>query len=192
MRIRRANPILTVVCGLLAAGLTGCLFETREPEKGGGEVCFESSPSTEVDFVFGNLDGSMECRQAPSYLDQLSDDFVFVASPGVQAQFPGVFPDENAWGIAEEEAFVDRLFADADSIQSDLKMTEIDRSGTQVVEIEAEYRVRVVTGGSAITYTGVAFYTLRQEATTWFLTRWEDTASANPIGLLRGGLAPSR
>ncbi len=179
----------TTVCIALGIWLGGCLFDTRQPETGGGQVCFESVPSSDVEFVFGNLDGSLECLQAASYLDQISEDFVFVASSGVQAQFPTVFPDETAWGRSQEEAFLDRLFADADSVQSRLLLRELDRNGSGPVVIDGEYEVRVVTGSSAITYSGEAFYTLRQVSTNWQMTRWEEKASDSPMGTLRGSLA---
>jgi len=178
-----------MLCVALTLGMSGCLFDTRSPESGGGEVCFESVLSSELEFVFGNLDGSLACLQAASYLDQIADDFVFVAAPSAQAQFPGIFPDESAWGRSQEESFLDRLFADADSVQSQLLMTELDRNGSGPVVIDGAYTVRVVTGGSAITYSGEAFYTLRQVAATWEMTRWEEKESSSPMGLLRGSLA---
>ena len=186
---RRASWTPAVL--LIALGMSGCFFDTRDPEQGTGEVCFKSVPSTEEDFVFGNMDGSMECLQAATYLDQLADDFVFVPSPGAQAQFPGVFPVGETFGPDKEELFLDRLFADADSIGSKLLLLEINPpSGTTEVIFDAAYEFRVVSmDGSAITYSGEAFYTLRQEATTWFMTRWEEKGGGtNPMGLLRGGL----
>ncbi len=186
-RTLRVLGALTLLGAVLGAG--GCFFEPRTPEEGIGEVCYEAVPSTEDRFVFANLDGSMECLQAFSYLDQLSEDFVFVPSPGVQSQFPGVFTGPESWTKTQEEQFLDRLFSDAQSVESQLLETVIDKSGTQEVLFEASYRVRVIgRDGSDITYTGEAFYTVRQEATTWFLVRWEEQASDNPLGQLRGGL----
>jgi hypothetical protein len=190
MRCSLRNQLLATVCASVFLGISGCLLDTRTPEQGGGVVCFESVASRDVEFVFGNLDGSLECFQATSYLDQISDDFVFVASPGAALQFPAVFVDETSWGRAREEAFLDRLFADADSVKSSLALKVLDRDESGLVAIvEAEYSLRVVTDGSPITYNGEAFYTMRQEATTWFMTRWEEKASDSPMGLLRGSLA---
>jgi hypothetical protein len=190
MRHPSRNLVLAIVCTAVIPGLSGCLLDTRTPEPGGGVVCFESVASRDVEFVFGNLDGSLECFQATSYLDQISDEFVFVASPGAALQFPGVFAEETSWGRAREEAFLDRLFADADSVRSNLALRVLDRDESGLIAIvEAEYSLRVVTDGSAITYNGEAFYTMRQEATTWFMTRWEEKASDSPMGLLRGSLA---
>jgi len=187
---KRSFTTLGPVLGLLVAlGPAGCIFTPREPEEGIGEVCYEAVPSTEATFVFANLDESMACLQAFSYLDQLSDEFVFVPSPSVQAQFPGVFSDPDSWTKEKEEQFLDRLFSDAASVESALLAETIQESGTQEVLFEAAYEVRVVgRDGSDITYTGEAFYTVRQEATTWFLVRWEEKGSANPLGQLRGGL----
>ena len=188
-RSRRAS--LVPMALLIALSVAGCFFDTRDPEQGTGEVCFKSVPSIEEDFVFGNMDGSMECLQASTYLDQLADDFEFIPSPGAQAQYPDVFPVGEMFGPDKEELFLDRLFADADSIGSNLLLLEINPpSGTTEVIFDAAYEFRVVSkDGSAITYSGEAFYTLRQEATTWFMTRWEEKGGGtNPMGLLRGGL----
>jgi hypothetical protein len=190
MASRRATILLATVCLIVGLGLAGCIFQTRQPETGGGAVCFESFPSTEVVSVFANLDGSLDCLQPASYLVQIADDFVFVPSAATQSQFPGVFPDETAWGRNQEESFLDRLFADADSVESHLLIKELaPRQGDNPTTVEGSYRVRVVSGGSAITYSGEAFYTLRTEATNWKMTRWEEQASDSPIGLLRGSLA---
>lgn len=184
--IGRIGPRLAL---LALVGLSGCIFDTREPEQGTGEVCYQAVPSTEDRFVFDNMDESMGCLQAFSYLNQLAESFVFVPSPTVQAQYPGVFSGPDAWGRTQEEQFLDRLFSDARTIESSLVKTLINKTGTQEVLYEAAYEVRVVgRDGSDITYTGEAFYTLRQEATTWFLVRWEEKGSDNPLGQLRGGL----
>lgn len=177
-----------VLAGILLLALGGCLFDTRDPEQGTGEVCYESVPSTEEDFVLANMDGSLRCLQASTYLDQLADDFTYVPDPQSLAAFGDVYASNDPWELVAEERFLDRLFADADSIQSHLLDSIIEQSGTQIVQIQALYRVRVVSGGSAIVYSGQARYTLRQEATTWFMVEWEDQGGDNPFGLLRGGL----
>jgi hypothetical protein len=191
--VENVAPALRLALILLPlTGLAGCFFETREPEEGGGEVCYESVPSTDKLIVFNNLDGSMECLQASSYLDQLTPDFRFVPAPSVANQYPDVFPDEDAWGKGEEELFLNRLFADASAIESELLLEVIDESGTDPVEFEAKYQLRVVDrAGGAILYSGEAFFTVRSERTTWFLMRWVEKESAigeTPLGQLRGGL----
>ena len=159
-RIRRSVARLAgpgALAGILLFSLGGCLFDTRDPEQGSGEVCYESVPSTEDRFVLGNMDGSLRCRQAATYLDQLADDFVYVPDAQSLAAFGDVYAANDPFGIAAEEQFLDRLFADADSIQSTLLEEIIEESGTQIVQIQALYRVRVVSGGSAIVYSGATF-----------------------------------
>ena len=176
--------------GLVLLSVAGCIFEPREPESGGtGEVCYEAVPQNEQINVFANIDGALECLQARTYLDQLSDDFVFVPSPGVQAQFPDLFPDPEAWGVEEEEQFLDRLFADAETVQASVYEQVQPPTGGSEPLYEGRYSITVINrDGSQIEYTGEAFFTLRQERTAWFIVRWEEKASDSPFGQLRAQL----
>jgi hypothetical protein len=179
---RRWN-LLTICGGLgMLVASQGCFFETREPESGQVEACYEVKVADRVQTVFDNLDGSMDCFQAETYVSQLTDDFRYIPPPSVAQGLP------DPWTKAQERQFVDRLFADADSVESHLKLEEIQVSGTDPLEVEAKYRVRVVSGGSATEYAGEVFYRLRQEGTVWRLFEWEEKDSRVPLGQLKGGL----
>lgn len=177
---------------LLVAGAAGagCLFEPRTPETGGtGEVCYRAIPQAQQLNVYANLDGALRCLQARTYLDQLAEDFVFVPSPGVQSQFPELFPDpETSWTRDQEEQFLDRLFSDADAIVSLIYEEVQPPTGGNEPLYEGRYSIKVTVDGSEIEYTGEAFFTLRQERTAWFILRWEEKESENPFGELRAAL----
>lgn len=185
--IRRSLALFTVIA---VAGAAGCIFEPRTPETGGtGEVCYRAVPQAQELNVFANLDGALECLQARTYLDQLSEDFVFVPSPGVQTQYPGLFPDpETSWTREQEEQFLDRLFSDADAVVSMIYEQVQPPSGGTEPLYEGRYSIKITSDGSEIEYTGEAFFTLRQERTAWFILRWQEKESENPFGELRAAL----
>ena len=166
--------IRVLLAGVLIAALGGCLFEPRKPEGGGGAACFVALQAQVPEQVLANLDGSMECLQASTYMTQISPDFVFIAAPGVQSSFPELFPVEDAWNREAERQFIDALAGNSEDVESHLLERLIKRSGTSEVQIEAEYRVVVSADGSQIEYTGEAFYTFRQEQTVWVMLRWEE------------------
>jgi len=178
-----------ILAGVLIAVLGGCLFDPREPEGDSGVACFVAEAATTPDQVLVNLDGSLECLLASTYIRQISPEFVFIGAPSVQASFPGLFPFEGAWGQEQEGQFIDTLSGD---VESRLLHREIKRSGTSEVLIEAEYRVVVSADGSQIEYTGEAFYTFRQEQTVWVMVRWEEKEAASPLGALKAALVSGR
>lgn len=178
-----------LLAGVLLVALSGCLFDPREPEAGGGDACFVADAAVTPDQVLVNLDGSLECLLASVYIRQLSPEFVFIAAPSVQAAYPELFPVEGAWGQLREGQFIDALSGE---VESRLLLREIKRSGTAEVLIEAEYRVVVSADGSQIEYTGEAFYTFRQEQTVWVMVRWEEKEAASPLGALKAALVSGR
>ena len=171
--------------------LGGCFFEPRDPEQGGGPVCFAKIPQQIERNVFANLDGALRCRQSQTYLEQLSEEFVFVPAPSVAAQNPGLFPDpETSWGLGREQEFVDVLFsASTDTIFADVYDQIEPPQGSTEVLFEGSYSVTVVDqSGGQIEYSGSALYTLRQERAIWVMVRWEELESENPLGILRASL----
>jgi hypothetical protein len=178
-----------LLAGVLLVGLSGCLFDPRQPEGNVGTACFVADAAVTPDQVLINLDGSLECLLASTYIRQVSPEFVFIAAPSVQASYPDLFPFEGAWGQGREAQFIDTLSGD---VESQLLLREIKRSGTSEVQIEAEYRVVVSADGSRIEYTGEAFYTFRQEQTVWVMIRWEEKEAASPLGALKAALVSGR
>lgn len=186
--MKRRTPLWTSIC-LVALATGGCIFEPREPEQGGGEVCYRAVPQNLERNVFSNIDGALRCLQARTYLDQLAEGFVFIPSPGVQTQFPDLFPNENAWTREQEERFLDRLFADAETVTATVYQEIQPPTGGSEPLFEGRYSIKVVNrDGSEIEYTGEAFFTLRQERTAWFILRWQEKESENPFGELRAAL----
>lgn len=182
-RVRFAWMSLILLC---VSSSSGCFFKTRDPETGdGGGACYEAKVADRVEVVFENLDGSLDCFQTGTYMDELTEDFLYVPPPSVAQGAP------DPWTKSSERLFVDRLFADADSVESYLVNREIQVSGTEIIEVEAEYRVRVVTGGSPTEYVGEAFYRLRQEGSRWKMFEWEEKDSELPLGQLKVGLVGS-
>jgi len=183
---------ILIPLGFLSFLVAGCLFSPRDPDPGGGEVCYESVAPKTVESLFVNLDESLKCLQQSSYSDQLGLEFVFEPTPSAEATFPDAFGDE--WDRETEEFFLSQLFSTSDSLDATLRISDVQQpTGDPNVGpycITAEYSVRRVSGGSALTYTGVAEYTLELFATSWTLTRWvdRDTQSAESISTLRGGL----
>lgn len=175
---RLVSPVLAL---LVLVASPGCFFDTREPESGGGGVCFEENPAITFAQVFTNLDGSLECFQASTYLAQLADDFEYVPPPGIDG-----LPDE--WGKVQEEEFISRLFSDAQDIQSTLRLADVNPpSGETTVLVEASYSLTVTVDGNPITFSGEAFYTLVEIGSFFRVTRWEEKPSASPMALLRAG-----
>lgn len=164
---------------LMASG--GCLFQTRDPEAGSPEVCFEEQPAITFGQVFTNLDGALRCFQASTYLAQLAENFAYIPAPGIEG-----LPDE--WGKTQEEEFIGRLFSDAQTIQSTLRLDDVKPpEGETTVIVDAEYSVTVVVDGNPITFSGQALYTLVEIGSFFRVTRWEEKDSASPLGLLRAG-----
>lgn len=175
----------------LAATVAGCLFEPREPESGGGPVCFEKITQESELNIFANLDGSLRCRQSQTYLEQFTEDFVFVPAPSVLAQNPQLDPNSpTAWNLEKETQFVDLLFTSAtDTIFSDVYDQVTPPQGSTEILFEGEYSITVVeSDGSEIEYSGVALYTMRQERAIWLISRWEELESSRPLGELKTSL----
>jgi hypothetical protein len=175
---------------VLAVLFAGCIFTPREPDGEPGAPCFEAvtAPNDPIEVIF-NMDGALECSQASDYLRQLSEEFVFIPAPSVQANHPDLFPVEDAWGKSQEEAFLDALFRDSgQELESSLLLTLIERSGTSEILIEARYLLTISAGTSQFVYTGEAFYTFRQENTVWVMVRWEEKESDLPLGALKADL----
>ena len=181
-----------LLVGVVVAALGGCLFEPRKPVGGDGVVCFVAAPAQVPEQVLVNLNGSLECLQASTYMIQISPEFVFIAAPSVQSSFPELFPVEDAWNWEAERQFIDALAGNSEDVESHLLERLIKRSGTSEVQIEAEYRVVVSADGSRIEYTGEAFYTFRQEQTVWVMIRWEEKEAASPLGALKAALVSGR
>lgn len=172
--------------GLLLAA--GCFFEPREPEPGGGPVCYEKIPQEFEQNVFANLDGSFRCRQSQTYLEQFAEDFEYVPPPSVLAANPGA----SGWGIEKEGQFVDQLFvATVDTILAQVYDEVRPPQGSTEVLFEGEYSITIVSAdGTEEEYFGTALYTLRQERAIWLISRWEEQESDSPLGLLKTGLVP--
>ncbi|HEX9641341.1 MAG TPA: hypothetical protein VGB13_08505 [Candidatus Krumholzibacteria bacterium] len=185
--------LTSAVCFIvICACVAGCLLEPRKPEGGGGAACFVALPATS-DFgeVFTNLDGSLECLEQSTYLDFIHPDFEFIPSATAESSFPSVF--DEPWGVSQEQQWLNVLFADTDSLISDLRLRDIqvNVAGDQAT-VEASYRLRhVPRGGGAIVYRGQGLYTLEVSGTKWVLRSWDDRDTGggdSALGNLRGGL----
>jgi hypothetical protein len=179
---------------MLGVLLAGCIFEPRQPEGEPGAPCFEAitAPNDPLEVIF-NMDGAIECGQNFDYLRQISEDFVFIAAPSVQANHPDLFPVEDAWGKSQEDLFISALQDSSNQdLDSRLLLRLIERSGTTEVLIEAEYLLTISAGTSQFVYTGEAFYTFRQENTVWVMVRWEEKESDLPLGALKAELVSRR
>jgi hypothetical protein len=172
--------------------MAGCFLEPRKPESGGGVACFTALPATS-DFgeVFTNLDGALQCLEQSTYLDFIDSAFEFFPSSTAANSYPSVF--DEPWGFSQEQQWLNVLFADTDSLVSNLRQRDIqvNVAGDQAT-VEASYRLRhVPRGGGAIVYRGQALYTLEVSGTKWVLRSWDDrdTGGGNSaLGNLRGGL----
>jgi len=187
--MRRRTGILLIIV-LLA----GCIFEPRKPEGEPGAPCFQAitAPTDPIEVIF-NMNGAIECFQEFDYLRQLSDEFVFIAAPSVQANHPDLFPVEDAWGKTQEETFIRAFLGDqSQDLDSRLLLRLIERSGVSEVLIEAEYLLTISAGTSQFVYTGEAFYTFRQENTVWVMVRWEEKESDLPLGALKAEIVSGR
>ena len=174
--------------------LAGCLFDPRDPEGEPGAACFVPVVATQdPDQVIDNLDGSLECFQPGDYEFQLSEEFVFIPAPSVEATHPDLFPFEGAWGREQEIAFAQELLSNqSQDLESSLLLRQIERSGTAEVLIEGEYLLTLSANGSQFVYTGEAFYTFRQENTVWVMVRWREKEADNPLGALKAELVSGR
>ncbi len=164
---------------ILSLTLAGCLFDTRDPDTGGGVLCYEANDSATFDDVFENIDGSLECRQAFTYLDQIAEDFVYIPAPSEAANVV------QPWGREEEERFISALVASGGTISSRSRVSDVNPpGGSDPVLVEATYEFTI--GGT--TYTGEVFYTLETNAGVFQITRWEEKDSNFPFAQLRGAL----
>lgn len=185
----RRGP-LWVAAGLLVVG--GCLFEPRESEQGGTVFCFQPIPAYQDAGAFVNVEGSLRCKLADTYLKQFAPEFLFIPAPSVAAANPAAFADP--WTIDDETNFAGRLAATADSIIAnlDLHVDESTRNGSDPVSYVADYVVRYVPFvGPPSVYRGKAEYTLRKLGGTFVISGWEEREPAQgdlAFGQLRGEL----
>lgn len=184
----RAWNLLPRVAVLTLALAAGCLFDPRDPEPGGGPVCYEKIPQEFETNVFANLDGALRCRQSQTYLEQFAEDFEYVPPPSVLAANPSA----SGWGLDKETQFADLLFTSTtDTIFSDVYDQVRPPQGSTEVLFEGEYSITVVSSdGSQEEYSGTSLITMRQERAIWLISRWEELESDRPLGLLKTALVP--
>jgi len=188
---------MLMVVGMLC--ISGCIFDTRDPELPGISVQYVDA-SDPGNVVF-NLEQALIELDPGGFQNMLSPDFRYEPDSGTLSNYPTV--DWDNWGYDEEVAFINSFLSNVDGVTAklNLEIVEGDESGTGT-EALVRYisSASVQEGGGEVKYRSLTTMEFRIEGTFWFLVRWfdeqgetdPDTSSLLPtLGQRRGAFAAS-
>jgi hypothetical protein len=190
------NYSLAALLFLAAIAQAGCIFEPRTAEPpGGGTEQYPWIVPTRPKDVFVNLASGLASNLDSNYERSLDAAFAFIPSADAEAIYPGSF---DGWNKAVELEFLTRvktLYVGTRSVQfgdANLNFTsENEQVGLAIYEGTYTITLNLGDGSPAVTYAGIARFTIVQGTQGWVLSIWEDieASGANPTsGILRGAL----
>jgi hypothetical protein len=200
-RGRRGWP--GVAIGLALAGgamlclLAGCgqfPFQVGESQKPIGSAT-KVIPATEPAAVFSNLVYCFNDQKANLYLEQLTDDFVFVADAidvaTLEQTYPGIF---NDWTLDVEGRVTQYMLDSGRCAFASLTLsneTVLDEPTDTTYSSQVDYGIALLISADAQNYSGQARLFMRKLSDNlWRIYRWEDIrpqdAPYDTWGILRG------
>ena len=160
---------------LLAVLLTGCLFEPRDPNPPSSSDNIPYLQQNTVENVWNNLGYALRNRDSSGWMDNISEEFLYIADSDTDAEYPGVFAD---WRAAQENVFINNFLNSDVTIDVQMRNDEFtppDDGGASEIPWEGViYYVQVSGGGSTTRYRASAKITFRLEQNFWYVYRWED------------------
>ena len=180
----------TIAVPLLLASvmLAGCFFSPREPEEPnfGGGCEFEFRLQDNFQVVIDNLEGALGCGVDAEYLQAIGDDFLYIPSLKLRAEYPGAW--DSPWAKDDEANFIRNLFQ-VSEFDADLQVVTISGpdEGTDVVTMTTRYSLLDTVLFTQ--YKGLADFEFQKVDELWVLTGWADQDGQDddlPFGDLRG------
>ena len=184
---------LVTMAVALSLMMSGCLFDTRDPEPPGDNNTGCAAITLDVpNAVFEALTCALESEQDAAYERVLSQAFLF--SPTQQDSLDQTFAGTdvyNGWNKDVEMEVFRLLQSDAQALAVDFTPS-IQINQTTFVRFSVDYELRVVntvTPTDTLVYAGIAEFDVRNENGNWRLTFWNEIDSAPGMqtwGFLKG------
>ncbi|MCI0450803.1 MAG: hypothetical protein L0Z51_00245 [Candidatus Latescibacteria bacterium] len=192
--MRRRTHQAVVAC-TMALALSGCLFDTREPDEPtpGGDAC--SAIALDVsNAVFEAITCALESEQDAAYERVISERFVFSPTQDDSLdQTWGGAPVYENWNKTVELDVFSLMLSDAQTLAVEFSPSILINQ-TTFVRYRVEYLLTVVnvaTPGDTTQYGGVAQFDVRNEGGNWRLTFWDEVETVPDLstwGFLKGTL----
>lgn len=184
---------LVTMAVALSLMMSGCLFDTRDPEPPGDNNTGCAAITLDVsNKIFEALTCALESEQDAAYERALSQNFVF--SPTQQDSLDQTFAGTdvyNGWTKDVEMEVFRLLLSDAQAISVNF-VTRALINKNEFVRYNVEYTlsvVNVVAPTDTFRYGGTAEFDVRNEGGNWRLTFWNEIDSAPGMqtwGFLKG------
>lgn len=180
---------------LLIVAMTGCLFDTREPEppdpiEGGCGAITLDLPNA----VFEAMACALESQQDAAYERVISQRFVFSPTQEDSTdQTWGGAPVYENWDKSVEMEVLGLMLSDAQALDVEFFPSVLINT-TTFVRFRVPYELRVVnvaTPTDTSLYGGVAQFDVRNEGGNWRLTFWDEVETVPNLftwGRLKGTL----
>jgi len=190
----KAKRLVTMAITLSLA-MSGCLFDTRDPEPpDSGQTGCAAITLDVPNAVFEALTCALESEQDAAYERVLSQNFVFSPTQEDSTdQTWGGAPVYVGWNKTVEMDVFRLLLSDAKTLQVDF-VPSILINQTTFVRFSVDYVlkvVNVVTPTDTTVYGGIAQFDVRNENGNWRLTFWDEVSPAPGLstwGFLKGVL----
>jgi hypothetical protein len=190
--VKRYGLRVCLLCAVLAAGAggSGCLFTPREAappsDNTGSSWTVPDTPTK----VFVNMKSGLESLTGTNYEKSINTEFLFVALPGDENQFPWL----SGWTRDRELEVLAKIIGDAAKITVDFTNLKKVQDSISYVQYEANYALTIIDKAAQDTtaYEAKALFDLREGSKGWELVRWEDTVASALYptwGFLRGSLS---
>jgi hypothetical protein len=152
-------------------------------------------PATEPSAVLSNLVFCFKGQKASLFLDQLTDDFVFVADAidvaTMEQTYPGIF---NDWNLDVESRVTQYMLDAGRCTFADLGLTgevQLEQPTDSTYSGQLNYAIALLLDADSQTYMGQARLFMRKSSDNlWHIYRWEDIrpqdAQFDTWGILRG------
>jgi hypothetical protein len=189
--VKGAGLVISAGFILAAAFVPGCIFGPRDAESPDSNGSGGWIPPTSTSKLMWNLRRSVEEQLESDYQRTLADSFSF--HPDVADSIDGLslWGEDRYlnWDYEVEVQVVGRIFTQADSLTLSFSDTTETQEGNHA-EREADYELRLKSGGDWTTYKGTARFMLAKVGSEWSLYKWKDqrseAAELDTWGFLRG------
>lgn len=183
--LRWRTPVVLALAAL--AAVSGCIFDTREPNDP-GETPSSWIVPTVPSRVFQNLESGLEERNGTNYIRSLHEAFTFVPHPTDEQALPGKYA---GWTADTETQVVNRIVAEASRIEVRFSHTQQITDQSTFAEFRSDYELITVNAvtAEADTFRGFAEYDMVNGSKGWQMSKWDDleTVGGYPTwGRLRG------
>ncbi len=185
---------------LLAGGLGGCIFDTRDPEPPSTQA-INYLPRSSAANVWENCRLALINKDIGGWDTAIAEDFQYVPDGETQSAYPGV--DWTAWDKQAELDFINSWFGTDVTIEAALRDSVInDPAGSGgFAEWDVIYLLTITDNitGSTTRYRGRCILEFNVPDNFWYVSYWRDEqgevdpetgATLQTMGALRGAFAP--